>query len=69
MTGTLHEDQHTIFYHSRSAPLAVRNVSSKRCKGTQNTPFTCSNSPAENRALYEIKWKNIVEPGRPQTAI
>jgi hypothetical protein len=21
----------------------------------------------ENRAVYEIMWKNIVEPGRPQT--
>ena len=23
----------------------------------------------ENRALYEIMWKNIVEPDRPQTTI
>ena len=23
----------------------------------------------ENRAVYEIRWKNIVEPGRPQIAI
>jgi hypothetical protein len=23
----------------------------------------------ENRAIYEIMWKNIVEPDRPQTAI
>jgi hypothetical protein len=22
-----------------------------------------------NRAVYEILWKNIVEPGRPQTTI
>ena len=23
----------------------------------------------ENRAIYEIMWKNIAEPGRPQTKI
>ena len=23
----------------------------------------------ENRAVYDIKWKNIVEPGRPQLTI
>ena len=23
----------------------------------------------ENRAVYEIMWKNIVKPGRPQTTI
>ena len=24
---------------------------------------------SENRAVYEIMWKNIVEPGRPQMTI
>jgi len=24
---------------------------------------------AENRAVYEILWKNIVQPNRPQMAI
>ena len=23
----------------------------------------------ENRAVYELKWKNIVEPGRPQIKV
>ena len=23
----------------------------------------------ENRAVYEIKWKNTVQPGRPETTI
>jgi len=23
----------------------------------------------ENRAIYEIKWENIVEPGRPQRTV
>jgi len=29
----------------------------------------CSITFVENRAVYEIKWKNIVEPGRPQVTI
>ena len=28
-----------------------------------------SNFFFENRAIYEIMWKNIVEPGRPQMTI
>jgi len=60
-----------IFDHSCFVPLTVRNVSGKRCRRNQNTPFTSSNShpPSPHRALYEIKWKNIVDPGRPQTKI
>jgi hypothetical protein len=26
-------------------------------------------SPLENRAVYQIIWKNIVEPDRPQMAM
>jgi len=29
----------------------------------------CSMALFENRAVHEIKWKNIVERGRPQTTI
>jgi hypothetical protein len=38
----------------------------------KNAPFIFSNRPSpphENRAVYEIMWKNMVEPGRPQMAI
>ena len=31
-----------------------------------NTHFMFSNFFSENRVLYEIMWKYIVEPGRPQ---
>jgi hypothetical protein len=24
---------------------------------------------SENRAVYELMWKNVVEPGRPQMAL
>jgi len=34
------------------------------------THFMLSNSPPpENRAVYGIMWKNIIEPNRPQTTI
>ena len=34
------------------------------------THFMCNNffSP-ENRTVYEIMWKNMVEPGRPQMSV
>jgi len=34
-----------------------------------NTDFIFSNIFTENRAVYEIMWKNIVERGRPQMTI
>jgi len=34
------------------------------------THFIFSNfPPPENHVIYEIMWKNIVEPGRPQMTI
>jgi hypothetical protein len=33
------------------------------------THFTLRNFFFENRAIYEIVWKNMVDPGRPQMAI
>ena len=33
-----------------------------------NTRFLFKNSFSENRAVYEIMWKNIIEWGRPQMA-
>jgi hypothetical protein len=43
----------------------------KAVEKLKNTHFMFSNffiSP-ENRAVYEILWKNIVEPDRPQMTI
>ena len=54
--------------NSRSFILRMRNVWDKSCRESQNT-FMFSNSPPENRAVYEIMWKNIVEPDRPQMTI
>ena len=49
------------------------NVSDKGCKENQNTHFTFNDFLSffflENRAIYEITWKNTVQPDRPQTTI
>ena len=44
----------------------MKNVSDKRCRENQNTHFEFSKFVSENRAFYEITWKNIVEADRPQ---
>ena len=72
MRGTLHEEQNTIFTIlvirvSRSVLLRMRNGSDKSCRDNQNTYFMFSNFLFENHAVYEIKWKNIIDLGRPPT--
>jgi hypothetical protein len=47
----------------------MRNVSDKICRENQNTYFVFCNFFFENRAVYEIMWKNCVERGRPQMTI
>ena len=71
MTSILREDQYKVLIISRSVLLIVRNVSDNSCRGNQNTHFVLSKYIYiffffENRAVYEIKWKNIVQPARPQ---
>jgi len=45
--------------------------SDKSCRENQNTHFVFNNFFFffENRAVYEIMWKNIVELDRPQMTI
>jgi len=52
---------------SRSLLRRMKNVSDKNCRENRNAHFMFSNffSP-ENRAVFEIMWKNVVEPGRSQ---
>ena len=64
MAGTLHEDLCT-FMISNSLNSLNENVSDRRCTENQNAFFF----PPENRAVYEIMWKNIVEQGRSQITI
>ena len=49
----------------------MRNVSDKSCRENEDTHFVFSNFffKIENRDVYEIMWKNIAEPDRPQTTI
>jgi hypothetical protein len=39
----------------------------QRCRENEN--ILCAITFFENRAMYEVMWKNIVEPGRPQMTI
>jgi hypothetical protein len=69
ITCALHEARYTFLFISRS-DLGMRNVSDKICWENKNTRLTFSYffSP-ENRAVYEIMYKTIVKPGRPQITI
>jgi hypothetical protein len=44
----------------------MRNVSDESCRENQSTHFIF-NISFLNLAFYEIRWKNIVDSGRPQT--
>jgi hypothetical protein len=54
---------------SPSFLLRMRNVSDKRC--SCGTHILCSTVFCffENRAFYELMWKTLVQPERPQTII
>jgi hypothetical protein len=47
----------------------MKNVPDKSCRENKKKHILRSITFVENRAVYEIKWKNIVEPGRPQVTI
>jgi len=61
-------DEISIFMISRSEVLRMRNVSDKSCR-RQNTHCRFSNFLPENRVVYVIMWKNVVDPHRPQMTI
>jgi hypothetical protein len=61
---------HIFFIISRYFLLRMRNVSYRSCRENQNTYFVFKNFFFfENRAVYEIMWKNTVERGRPRMTI
>jgi len=47
----------------------MRNVSHQNCRENQNTHIVLNDFFFENRAVYEIMWKYIVERGRPEMTI
>jgi hypothetical protein len=48
----------------------MRNFADKLCEVNKKTHILCSMifSP-ENHAVYEIIWKNIAQPDRPQMTL
>ena len=67
--NTLRDDQSTFFIMSRSVLLRMRNVSEKKICRESQTQFVFNNFYFESCAVYEIMWKNLVQPGRPQMRI
>jgi len=63
--GSLHEDQPTFLIISHSSLLRLRNILNKSCRENQKTHFVF-NDFFFNCAIYEVMWKNVVEPGRQQ---
>jgi hypothetical protein len=55
----------TFMIISRSGLLRMKNFSDKICRENRIIHFRFHNL-YETRAAYEIMWKNIVQPGRPQ---
>jgi hypothetical protein len=68
--GTLHDEQYIFLIISRSNFLRIRNISDKFA-GKIKTHTSCYITIFffQNRAVYEITWKNIVQPERPQMII
>jgi hypothetical protein len=57
---------------SRSIILRMRNISDKLCRENQITKFVFSKLSlfvSKIVSFYEIIWKNIVQPDRPQKTI
>jgi len=69
INSTLHENHYTFSIVSRSFLLRMINGSDKSCRETQNIYFVFIKFFFENRAVYEKKWKNLVEQGRPPKAL
>jgi hypothetical protein len=66
--ATLHEDLPTFIVLSRLILVRKKNVSEKFAEKIK-THISCIKTFSENRAAYEIMWKNDVEPDRPQVTI
>jgi hypothetical protein len=69
ITSNLHEDLNTSVIISSWILFILRNVSDKLCIENYTLYFMFSNFLNENRAIYEIIWKNTVEADRPQIHI
>ena len=66
--GTLFEDLCIFFIVLLWILLRMKNVSDRSCRENQNTHYVF-NEVFWKLCLYEIKWKNMVEPDRPYMTI
>ena len=63
-----HEVQHIQLIIYCLLLLSMRNISEK-LKRKSNTHLLCNNFFLINHAIYEVMWKNKVEPGKQQLTI
>jgi hypothetical protein len=69
ITSTLHEDRITFLFISRSFLPRIKMIQTKVVEKVK-AQISCSMTPPpENRAVYEITWKNFVDLGRPRMEI
>jgi len=66
--GPLHEYLYTFLISSHSVLLKIRNISDKTVEKIQTQHFVQFFSP-DNRAVYEIRWKNILLLGGTRTTM
>jgi hypothetical protein len=66
--GTLREDESTFMIIYCKILLRMRNISDKTYRENQNT-FYVQQCFSKNGAVYEIMWKNMEQPDRPQMTI
>ena len=60
---TSHENQYTFMIMSHSLLLKVKNVVDKIVEKIKTHILLCSiNFILKKHAIYELMWKNIVEP-------
>jgi hypothetical protein len=59
----------THFYHISLILHRIKNVSGKNCTENEAHILRSITFFSENRAVYEIVWKNILERSRPQMTI
>jgi hypothetical protein len=69
MTNTLYEDVSVYMIVSPDARLRIISISDKICRENQNTHFIFNKFCSQIRAVYEVMWKSMVEPDRPQMTI
>jgi hypothetical protein len=67
ITRALHEGVCAFVIISRWTLLAMKNVTDKRCRENQTTCSVFSDSffSSQNRSVYEVMWRNVVQPDGP----